>query len=111
VSKTDPTVTDEFTKKGLAIGRGLSHPLAARHQRAGAPGEYTRRAGISAQRQRTGVRIPGPVVLDRRAWRRHAFQPRLSHAEWVRGSTAKRARCSTHSARDTSCKQGRPSQA
>ena len=79
-------------------------------------------------------RAEAKVIIE--AWRQHynevrpAFEPRLSHAQPVRGSTSKRsvpscngprrcgmgglralARCPTRSARSTCRKQGTPSQA
>jgi integrase-like protein/helix-turn-helix protein len=80
------TVTDEFTKEGLAIdvdGRirsarvieVLSRLVSAR----GAP-------EVSAQRQRAGVRVQGTAVVDRRARHRYGIdRTRQALAEWRRG--------------------------
>ena len=61
------TITDEFTKEGLAIdvnGRIRSPRVTEVLSRLG---QRTRCAGLPAQRQRAGVRIEGAAVLDRRS--------------------------------------------
>jgi putative transposase len=62
------TVTDEFTKEGLAIevdGR------ATRDRSPSAPGQRAGRTGLPAQRQRPGVRVEGDLVLYRRTRDQH----------------------------------------
>ena len=65
--------------------RGRPYPLAARDQSVVASGERARRAGLPAQRQRSGVRFQGSAVLDCRAGHRHRInRARQALAEWRR---------------------------
>ena len=65
--------------------RGRPYPLAARDRSVVASGERARRAGLPAQRQRSGVRFQGSAVLDCRAGHRHRInRARQALAEWRR---------------------------
>src|SRR5262245_65543297 len=76
------TVTDEFTKEGLAIevnGRIRSPRVIEVLSRL----VSARCSDSAAQRQRTGIRIQGTVVLDRCAKYRHGIdRSRQALAEW-----------------------------
>ena len=56
------TVTDEFTKEGLAIEVDGRHALAAGDRGAVAAGQRAWRAGVPAFRQWAGVRLAGKLL-------------------------------------------------
>ena len=70
---------------GVGDRRRRPHPFTAGNRGAVALGQRARRAASPAQRQRSGVRFQGALVLDRRAghWHR-ADRARQALAEWRR---------------------------